>query len=198
MLVLLCWEHCLATVSHHPLHRHDNGLQYIRCGVMCSTAQLGSITLNSAANEPRFSIINERVNVLDTGPLLALASARMLSHFAPVCGPCSCRHQLQSILLISECVLQPRPLTQSMRTMVQHVQGRLLILFQSYSDAVRNCQGGLLCSLTVKRYSRECPGEAVFQSASTIDMLRQKWSRDDSYPNWQHQSMCISLSPHAH
>jgi len=38
---------------------------------MCSTAQLVSITINSAANEPRFTIIKERVNVLGKGlPLL--------------------------------------------------------------------------------------------------------------------------------
>jgi len=49
---------------------------------MCSTAQLVSITLNSAANEPRFTILKERVNVLGMGPLLALASAGLLSRTA--------------------------------------------------------------------------------------------------------------------
>jgi len=39
---------------------------------MCSTAQLVPITLNSAANELRFTILKERVNVLGMGPLLAL------------------------------------------------------------------------------------------------------------------------------
>jgi len=82
MLVLLCWEHCLATVIHHPLHCHHNVVQIIQCVVMCSTAQLISITLNSAANEPRFTVLKERVNVLGMGPLLALASAGLLAHTA--------------------------------------------------------------------------------------------------------------------
>jgi len=81
MLVLLCWEHCLATGNHHPLRRHDDVWQTIQCVVMCSTAQLVSITLNSAANELRFTILGERVNVLGMGPLLALASAGIcISH----------------------------------------------------------------------------------------------------------------------
>jgi len=63
---------------------------------MCSTAQLVSITLNSAANEPRFTILKERVNVLGMGPLLALASAGLLSHTASVYGPRSYQHQQQS------------------------------------------------------------------------------------------------------
>jgi len=54
----------------------------IQCVVMCSTAQLVSITLNSAANQPLFTILKERVNVLGMGPLLALASAGQVSHTA--------------------------------------------------------------------------------------------------------------------
>jgi len=87
MLGLLCWEHCLPTVNHHPLHRHYNVLQMIQYVMMCSTAQLVSITRNSAANEHRFTILKERVNVLGMGPLLALASAGMLSHTASFHGP---------------------------------------------------------------------------------------------------------------
>jgi len=49
---------------------------------MCSTALLVSITLNSAANEPRFTILKERVNVLEVDALMALASAGLLSHTA--------------------------------------------------------------------------------------------------------------------
>ena len=92
MLVLLCWEHCLATVKHHPRDRHDNLLQIIQCVVMCSTAQLVSITLNSAANEPRFTILKERVNVLGMGPLLELALAGLLSNIASLYGPHSYSH----------------------------------------------------------------------------------------------------------
>jgi len=101
MLVLLCWEHCLATGTHHPLYRHDIGLQTFQCVWMCSTAQLVSITLNSAANEPRFTILKERVNVLGMGPLLALASAGLLSHAASLYDQRSYPHQLQSSRLIS-------------------------------------------------------------------------------------------------
>ena len=86
MLVLLCWEHCLATGNHHPLHRHDNLLQMSQCVVMCSTAQLVWITLNSAVNEPRFTILKEHVNVLGMGPLLALVSSGLLSHTASPYG----------------------------------------------------------------------------------------------------------------
>jgi len=86
-------------------------LQTIPCDVLiCSTAQLVLFTLNSAANEPRFTILKERLNVLGMGPLLALASAGLLSHTAPVCGPRSCLHQLQSSPPIPVCLLQPRPL----------------------------------------------------------------------------------------
>jgi len=56
--------------------------QMIQCIVMCSTAQLVSITLNSAANEPRFTIIKDRVNVRGVAPLLARASAGLLSRRA--------------------------------------------------------------------------------------------------------------------
>jgi len=62
---------------------------------MCSIAQLMSITLDSAANEPRFTILKQRVNVLDMGPLLALASAGLLSHTASLCGSHSYPHQQQ-------------------------------------------------------------------------------------------------------
>jgi len=93
---------------------------------MCSTAQLVSITLNSAANEPRFTILNERVNVLGMGPLLALASAGLLSHTASLYGPHSYSHQQQSIPRISACWLQSRPLTRSMRRTDQHCRGILL------------------------------------------------------------------------
>jgi len=86
MLVLLCWEHCLATVNHNPLDVHDNVLQIIQCVVMCSTEQLVSITINSASNEPRFTILKERVNVLGMGPLLARASAELLSYTASLYG----------------------------------------------------------------------------------------------------------------
>jgi len=82
MLVLLYWEHCLATVNHHFLHCRDNILQSIQCVVMCSTARLLSFNLSSAANEPRFTILKERVNVLGMGPLLELSSAGLLSHSA--------------------------------------------------------------------------------------------------------------------
>jgi len=87
MLVLLGWEHGLATVNRHPLHRHCDVLQSIQCVVMCSTAQLVSITLDSAASEPRFTILKERVSMLGMGPLLALGSAGLLYRTASLYGP---------------------------------------------------------------------------------------------------------------
>jgi len=75
--------------------------------VICSTAQLISITLNSAANEPRFTILKERVNELGMGPLLALASAGLLCHTASVYGPLSYPHQQHSSHPISAGWLQP-------------------------------------------------------------------------------------------
>jgi len=93
MLELLCWEHCLATVIHRPLfHCHANVVQSIQCVVICSTAQLVSITLNSAANEHRFTILKEHVNVLGMGPLLAMEAAGLLSHTALSYGPHSFFH----------------------------------------------------------------------------------------------------------
>jgi len=59
-------------------------LRMIQCVVMYSTAQLVSITLNSAARVPRFTIIKERVNVLGIGLQLVLASAGLLFYTASV------------------------------------------------------------------------------------------------------------------
>jgi len=98
MLVLLCWVHCLVTRNHHLRRRYENILQSIQRVVMRSTAQLVSITLNSAANEPRFTILKECVDVLDMGPLLALVSTGQVSHTISIYGPHSYPHQLHSSL----------------------------------------------------------------------------------------------------
>jgi len=85
----------------------------IQCVVMCSTEQLVSITLNSASNESRFTILKERVNVQGMGPLLALASAGLLSYTASLHDPHSLPRQQHSSLLMSTCLLQILPLTNS-------------------------------------------------------------------------------------
>jgi len=140
----------------------------IQCVVMCSTAQLVSITLNSAANEPRFTILKERVNVLGMGPLLALASAALLSHTASLFIRHSYSEQQHSSHLISACGLRPLSLTRSSRRIEQHQGGRSV---QGLESAQVAC---------------------CFISASTFVTLVRMWLITDAFPDWICISPCLS------